>query len=138
MKNEIILSFGISGFNDISHQDLTELIGMNPALVFIKKQDNNDPVATRQNAWIMASDKATTASFEEQMNYFIDVLESKIDVFRPLSHKYCCEFSCAVTLYTGNGESMPRVHLNSRYNNISKALNLSFDFEIYSWPDDED
>ncbi|PWG82123.1 DUF4279 domain-containing protein [Pararcticibacter amylolyticus] len=52
-------------------------------------------------------------------------------LFKPLCEKYECEFSCALFVYFGNGESTPWVHLNSRYNKLIKELDIEFDIDLY-------
>jgi len=74
------------------------------------------------------------SSFDDQMNSLLDIIESKIDLFKPLCERYYCEFSCGIFVYFDNGESTPWVHLDKRYNEISKALNIEFDVDLYVLP----
>lgn len=71
------------------------------------------------------------ASFEAQMNALLDVIEARIDLFRPLCQKYYCEFACGVFIQFDNGESTPWIHLDARYNRLIKELNIEFDVDLY-------
>lgn len=138
MKNEIILDFCIWEFEDITHDDITRMLGIQPIKVYIKGQKKSLKPSnfTKQNGWRMGSTLDKYTSFEDQMNAMLDIIESKIDLFRLLSKKYYCEFSCALFIYYNNGESTPWVHLNSRYNRIIKELNIEFDVDIYCLPNE--
>jgi Domain of unknown function (DUF4279) len=71
------------------------------------------------------------ASFEDQMNSLLDIFEPRVEILKPLCSKYDCEFSCGLFVYRDNGESTPSVHLNGRYNNFIKELNVEFDVDLY-------
>jgi len=77
------------------------------------------------------------ATFDEQMNALLDILESKIDVFRELAYKYYMEFSCAIFTYYDNEESTPWIHLGERYNKLIKEVNIEFDVDLYAWANKE-
>ena len=74
------------------------------------------------------------ASFEEQMNAMLNIIEQKIDLFKTFSKKYYCEFSCAIYIRYDNDESTPSVHLGSNYNKLIKELNAEFDIDLYCLP----
>jgi hypothetical protein len=136
MKNEVVLSFVIADFDDISHEEITKTLGIIPSRVYTKgqKKNPNSPALSKRNRWIMGSSVDKYASFEEQMNAMLDIIESKIDLFRPFCEKYHCEFLCAIFLRFNNEESKPSVHLNSRYNRVVKELNIEFDVDLYCLP----
>jgi len=138
-KNEIILDFCIWDFNDITPDDITRTLGIQPVKVYIKGQKTNPNFLTlaKRNGWRMGSALDKHASFEDQMNAMLNVIESKIDLFKPLCEKYYCEFSCALFIYFDNEESTPWVHLNSRYNRLIKELNIEFDLDLYCRPNKE-
>lgn len=71
------------------------------------------------------------------MESLLDIIESNIDRFKILCDRYYCEFSCALFVYAGNDESTPWVHLNSRYNELVKTLNVEFDVDLYVFPNEE-
>ena len=142
MKNEVYLDFTIADFEDISHDEITQKLGITPKMIYVKgtKKYPESSVATlvKRNRWIMGSPLDQHSSFENQMNAMLDVIESKIDLFRPFCEKYHCEFSCAIFVRYDNEESTPWVHLDSRYNRLIKELNIEFDVDLYCLPDDED
>ncbi|RKR85078.1 uncharacterized protein DUF4279 [Mucilaginibacter gracilis] len=142
-KNKVVLDLRISGFEDIKHDELTQLIGFQPIMVFVigdkrNPRNPNSPLIKR-NSWLMGSGLDEYASFDDQMNAMLTIIESKLDIFRDLSKKYYCEFSCAIFTYADNGESTPWIHLDSRYNKLIKEVDIEFDLDLYAWPDtDED
>ncbi|MBZ5858567.1 DUF4279 domain-containing protein [Flavihumibacter profundi] len=139
MKNEINLSFCIWDFDDITHSEITRLVGLQPSKIYIKGENKNTigSALVKENGWIINASLVKYSSFEDQMNYLLDIIEPKIDVFKSLCEKYYCEFSCAVFIRYGNGESTPWVHLNSRYNKLIKELNIEFDIDLYCLPNEE-
>ncbi|HEY9044682.1 MAG TPA: DUF4279 domain-containing protein [Ohtaekwangia sp.] len=131
-KNEIIVRFCIWDFDDISHETITEHIGVSPIRIYVKGERMNEklPQVAKRNGWLYESPLGKYACFEDQMNSILDILESKTEILNPLCERYYCEFSCALFIYN-NEESTPWVHLNSRYNSLIKRLNIEFDFDIY-------
>jgi hypothetical protein len=140
MKHEVVLSFVIADFDDISHDKITEKIGITPIRIYIKGERKNPAFSgiAKRNRWIMGSGLDKYTSFEDQMNAMLDIIESKIDLFRPFCEKYYCEFSCAIFIRYDNEESTPSVHLDARYNRLIKELNIEFDVDLYCLPNKED
>lgn len=132
-KNEIVVRFGIWDFYDISHEQITRDLEVVPIKTYIKgeKMGINSSQVAKGNGWLCESPLGKYASFEDQMNSLLDLLEPKVDILKPLCEKYYCEFSCALFVYRDNDESTPWVHLNSRYNNFLKHLNIEFDIDLY-------
>jgi hypothetical protein len=139
MKNEIILRFCIWDFDDISCDEMTQLIGIKPSKIYIKGQKKNaiGSALAERNGWLLDSPLNKYSPFEDQMNSLLDIIESKIDIFRVLDKKYYCEFSCALYIYFDNEESIPWLHLDARYNQLIKELNIEFDVDIYCLPNDK-
>ena len=140
MKNEVVLDFVIAGYEDISHEEITNKLNVNPVKVYVKGQRKNpkfDALAKR-NRWIMSSGLDKYASFENQMKAILDIIENNIELFRPFCEKYYCEFSCAIYIRYDNDESTPWVHLDARYNRVVKELNIEFDIDLYCLPNKED
>lgn len=129
-------------FNDVSHDEITQLLDIQPSKVHIKGQRRNpknpDSPLIKRNGWLMDAPTERYSSFEEQMESFLEIIESKIDAFRLLCEKYYCEFSCALFIYFDNEESTPWVHLNSRYNKVIKELNIEFDIDLYVFPNEDE
>ena len=138
MKNEVVLDFCIWGFEDITPDEITQMIGIQPIKIYIKGEKKNSKFSAleKQNGWRMGSTLDQNASFEDQMNAMLDIIESKIDLFKSLCEKYYCEFSCALFIRYNHDESTPWIHLNSRYNRIIKVLNIEFDVDIYCLPNE--
>lgn len=140
MKNEIILRFGIWDFEDVSAEQISDLLGITPNKVYVKGQRKNPKFASlsKRNGWLIDSMVDKYSPFEDQMDSLLSVIEDKIDLFKSLCEKYYCEFSCAIFVYFENGESIPWVHLGTRYNEILKELNIEFDVDLYVLPNDDE
>ena len=136
MQNEIVLRFGIWGFTDITHDDITRSMGVNPSKIYVKGERKNPklPGLAKDNGWLLEPTCDRYSSFEIQLADLLQILESKIDIIRNYCLKYTCEISCGVFIYFENGESSPSIHLNSEYNRIVRELNLDFDVDIYCLP----
>lgn len=142
MKNEIHLNFTIADFEDITHDEITQKLGISPKKIYVKgtKKYPDSSVATlvRRNRWIMGSPLNEHSTFEDQMNALLDIIEPKIDLFKHFCEKYYCEFSCAIFIRYDNDESTPWLHLNTRYNKLIKELNIEFDLDLYCLTNKED
>ncbi|QHS54488.1 DUF4279 domain-containing protein [Mucilaginibacter sp. 14171R-50] len=133
--NEVDLRLIIIDFEDITHDDITLMTGVKPTYIRTKGQPRNpkqvDSPLWPNNLWSMNSGLGVHASFEDQMNRLLDIIENNIEVFNNLCSKYYCEFACALMVYKDNGESTPSVHLDERYNQVVKTLNIEFDIDLY-------
>lgn len=140
-KNEIALSFVISDFNDVTHNDITSLLGIQPNFVRIKGQKKNPKNPNSSlieiNKWGIDSGLDKHSDFDDQLNSLLDIIEAKKAVFQSLCNKYTCEVSCGMFIYFDNGESTPWIHLDSRYNNTIKEMNIEFDLDLYIFPYNE-
>jgi hypothetical protein len=134
-KNRVDLRLIIVDFEDITHEEITTLTGIKPNYVRIKGQPRNpkriDSPLWPNNLWSMDSGLGQYASFDDQMNTLLDMIEQRIDIFKMLNGKYEFEFACALIIYRDNGESTPSVHLDERYNKFIKMLNIEFDIDLY-------
>lgn len=132
MRNEIDLRLCIWDYEDITHEQITELTGVVPFKVYEKgkKKNPNFGALAKQNGWLMKGPFGNYDSFEEQMDALLDILEVKSDVFRPLLENYYSEISCALYIYVDSEESTPYVHLNERHMRILQQMNIEFDLDI--------
>jgi hypothetical protein len=133
MKHEVILRFCFWDFEDILPDEITQIIGIEPVKVYRKGEKKNPkfPALTKQNGWLMESPLDKFSPFEDQMESILNLIESKIEIFKPLCEKYFCEFSCAIFLRGDGEESTPSVHLNERYNQINTIIKAEFDLDLY-------
>jgi len=135
-RNKVDLRLIICDFNDIDHAEITKLTGITPVYFRIKGEKRNpqnpDSPLWENNLWSMNSGLDEFADFDAQLTALLNIIESKIDVFKPLCLKYYSEFACAVFTYKNNDESTPWVHLGSRYNKIAAELNCEFDLDLYT------
>jgi len=140
MNNEVFLRFCISDFEDITHDEITKMLGVKPIKEYVKGQKRNpknpNPTLIKENRWLMEPSSSKYTSFEGQMEALLNIIESKIDVFKPLCEKYNCEISCALFIYYDNKESTPSIHLDARYNNLIKELDIEFDVDLCVLPNE--
>src|SRR5580658_6101152 len=103
MKNEVYLDLLFADFDD--HNEITQCLGITPTHMHIKDHQVNPKftLLAKKNVWRMSSGLNRYASFEEHMNALLNIIESKIDLFKPLCKKYYCEFACAIYLRYNNG-----------------------------------
>jgi hypothetical protein len=137
--NDVNLSFCIWDYEDITHEDITKTLGLNPYRIYVKGKPK-DPKFNRiskRNGWIYGAPYHNGDSFEEQVNKILDALEPKIPILQEYAKKYYCEFSCAVFLMN-NEESTPWVHLTKRYNAFIREVDARFDLNFYRPPLDEE
>jgi len=136
-KNQVKLSFCIWNFEHVSHLDISKILDLLPEKIYVRGEKlnphNSDPNSPKiiNNGWLLGSGLDEHAAFEDQMNSLLDILEPRVEILKPLCSKYYCEFSCGLFVYRDNGESTPSVHLNGRYNNFIKELNVEFDVDLY-------
>jgi len=136
MQNEIVLTFCIWGFTDITHDEITKSMGIMPSKIYVKGERKNPkfPGLAQVNGWLLEPMCDRFSSFEIQLKYLLQIIESKLEIVKKYCSKYTCEISCGVFIYFENGESTPSIHLDSEYNKVIKELNLEFDVDIYCLP----
>lgn len=134
-KNEIFLDFRICDFNDITHEQISKIIELEPTFILKKGTkkypDNTESTVTfKENVWIYRIDISGENSFEIQLTSLLNIIEPRINLLKPLCEKYYSEFSCAVFI-NNNEESTPSIFLDRNYNTIIKELNSEFDLDLY-------
>jgi hypothetical protein len=136
-KNKVDLRLSIIDFEDITHNDITRMLGIQPVHTSAKGDKRNpnnlnSPLKTH-NSWSLGSGLDEYADFNAQMNALLNIIEQKKDVFKLVCSKYYCEFACAIFTYKDNNESTPWVHLDNRYHQVAGELNIEFDLDLYAW-----
>ncbi|MGM5631399.1 DUF4279 domain-containing protein [Apibacter raozihei] len=140
-KNKIHFDFSIWNYEDITHKEITHILRIIPSKVYVKGERINpeNPKISKQNGWILKSSLDKYVSFEDQLNVMLDLLEPKIEELQMLSEKHKCEFEFSLAIFILNqNESTPWVHLNKRYNDFIRKVDVEFDFDIYYPPEDEE
>src|SRR5687768_8087731 len=115
MKHEIYLDFVIADFEDITHDEISDMLGLKPRKVYLKgakKNPNSESNAVfKRNRWIVSSSIAKDLTFEDHINTMLDLLEPKIELLKPLCDKYSCCFLCAVKIDSDDTVSTPSIYL---------------------------
>ncbi|MDY6024799.1 DUF4279 domain-containing protein [Bergeyella zoohelcum] len=132
ISNDVNLRFCIWDYEDITHEDITNLLGIKPYKIYVKGEKMNPKFnrVSKSNAWILGTPYENKDDFNNQMDKILDVLEPKIFVLKELSERYYCEFSCAIFL-NNREESTPWIYLSKRYNDFIRKVNVEFDIDIY-------
>jgi hypothetical protein len=138
MKHEIFLDFCIWKYEDINADEITHTLGIKPSKIYIKGEKTSPKLSilAKENGWRMSSGMDKHSSFEEHLDAILNIIEPKINLFKPFCDKYYCEFACAIYIRYNNEESIPWLHLNDRYNNLIKSLKIEFDLDLYCLPND--
>lgn len=131
-KNETQLSFCIWNVIDISHEAISNLLEITPSKVHIKGERLNPKFSklATQNGWFLDSPAGPGASFEQQMDALLDILDPKMEVLKTICNKCYSEFSLAVWI-NDRCESMPSIHLSARYHAFANQLKSEFDVDMY-------
>ncbi|WP_158223370.1 DUF4279 domain-containing protein [Mucilaginibacter sp. MD40] len=136
-SNVVDLRLLIVDFDDINHDEISEMTGQVPTYIRVKGQPRNlkrpDSPVWPNNLWSIDSGLSMHASFEDQMSTLLNIIEDNRAAFENLCSKYYSEFACAIKVYKGNGESTPWVHLYNRYNKIARELKIEFDVDLYAF-----
>jgi hypothetical protein len=139
--NNMYFDFCIWNYEDITHEDITKLLNINPTMIYIKGKPMNPKmkILAKKNGWRIDNPLDNKSLFEDQLNAMLDLLEPKIEILQMLSKKYGCEyeFSLAIFIYNRK-ESTPWVHLTPRYNEFIRQVEVEFDLDLYCPPDDEE
>ncbi|MFT3674580.1 MAG: DUF4279 domain-containing protein [Chitinophagaceae bacterium] len=136
MKNKIVLRFGIWGFEDVSHEELSNITGITPVKIY-KKGERKNPNFTalaKENGWLFQSSDDPCLSFEHQIKDLMKTISTKKEIFKHLSKKYYLEVSCAVYIYFDTEENMPSIQLSPRYAKMLGDLKITFDIDLYCLP----
>ncbi|WP_188558461.1 DUF4279 domain-containing protein [Hymenobacter glacieicola] len=134
-NNHVEVSLEIRDFDDISLEELSAILGMQPSKVYRKgeKVSSNFAIKSPINRWLIHAyaDQKLLPDFEEQMDTLLAIVKARQEAFISLCHRYTCEIKCAVHVYFRNGESIPSVHLESRHRDLLHLLRAEFDVDIY-------
>jgi hypothetical protein len=136
MHNEIALRFCIWGFSDITHDEITNILGIQPSKIYVKgeKRNSKSTALVKENGWLLEPTLDRSLSFETQLEKLLSFLKLKKDLVKKFCLEYTCQISCGVFIYFDNGESTPSIRLSKEYNKIIQELDLEFDIDIYCLP----
>lgn len=139
VKNDLNLRFSIWDFDDITSDDITKSLNLQPFKTYKKGVRINEKSSklSKRNGWIYGTPYHNENDFEKQMDAILDVLEPNLEILKEYSKRYYCEFSCALFL-NNREESVPWIHLGKRYMSFSRHVNSEFDFDIYYPPLEEE
>lgn len=139
MDNEVIVTFCIWGFEDMSHEEISKAIGLSPTKIHIQGQKKNPRYSAlaKENGWLFRPSDDSSLSFEDQFRMLLGILEDKTSILEVVCKKYYCEISCGVFIYFDNEESTPSIHIDSEQHKILSDLNIAFDVDLYCLPNSD-
>lgn len=130
MQHEIDVSLNFWEFEDLTPEDITALLGVEPSRV-VRKGEPRGRRVWPYNGWIWEASADKSVCFEDQCTAVLDLLEARREAIKSFSHRCTGEISCMLRLYVDNGQSTPSVNLDARYHALAHELNLSFDLDLY-------
>lgn len=133
MPHKLFISFGIYDFEDISHDEISKIMELQPSKIFIKgeRRHPNFLIKANENSWIIHSNNYGYGSFEEQMNSLISLIESKKHELKEFKEKYYLEISCALRIAKNVNEYIPSIYMTREMLEILGALSISVDYDVY-------
>lgn len=82
MQHEIILRFGIWGFDDVTHEDIALTMNIKPHKIYVKGERKNPKASAlaKENGWLFEITTDRQEPFESQFKNLLQILESRADV----------------------------------------------------------
>lgn len=130
------VTFGIHEYDDITAEEITDIIQLSPTHVFVKGTPvrEGSPKIARVNAWKYEVDglnREEYESFNKQIDALFEILSDRKELLKPLCDKYEIEISCVLYLDTTSGvTSTPIVHIEKKWSELTAYLNIEWDFDI--------
>ena len=134
--DEIHVFLSILDFDPAPPARVTELLGMEPTAAWTKGDAVPGLPRTRRlhSAWRIESPLPRTATFEDQLQALLDILETRAGQVRAAAELYGAQITCAAYfdgVNTGFGLSAGDVARIA-------ALGVSMDFDLYRLPEHRD
>ena len=133
--DEIHVYLSVSGFEPAPPAEVTALLGLEPTAAW-KDGDRvpGRPDARRPgSAWRIQSPPPRTATFEDQLQALLEILETRADQVRAAAKRYHAQISCAGYFASFN----PGFGLSAQHVARIAALGLSMDFDLYCLPEED-
>ncbi|MEZ0453790.1 DUF4279 domain-containing protein [Sphingobacterium thalpophilum] len=132
MRNEINVSFCICDYDDITHQQISNELGLIASNVSHAKDLESKAVSKKkEDKWVYGTPYGNMENFGEQMEKILDALEPKVSVLEKFARKYTCKFRVVIFL-RNREESTPWFFLEKRYNAFIKKIDAVLDIEVYT------
>jgi hypothetical protein len=134
-SNKIEVRLEISHFDDISHDEISRRLGLQPSRIYVKGQPRSPLMTMRakENRWLfnLYDAEQPRPIIENQLDELIRLVKANRNAFTSLCKKYTCGIFCIVTIYEGLNESIPAVYLEKRHVRLLNTLSALFDVDIY-------
>jgi hypothetical protein len=136
MKKSIGITLGVWEFDDISHQFITDGLGIEPTLVHVKGEriiPRFERLA-EWNSWLYRTPGYEVEDFDKQMSDILELVVKNSDFIMQHLNRYNLELSCCLTVNASSPESNPWVHISKEQSRILADHNLNFDVDMYVLP----
>jgi hypothetical protein len=116
---------------DCSLETISDLLKIDPDIAWLKGDiipNRKSLIYRKQNTWGITSQLCKSESIEEHIQYLLDRIDSKKDIFKELVLKYTGELSVAIYSYE---EFNIGVYAKKEIVNELANLGINLDFDIY-------
>jgi hypothetical protein len=138
MRHQVHVTFLISGFDDINHEDLEKALDIKPAYVHKKGEPKSSisSALAKDNIFWIGSGLDPYQSFRDQMDALIGILKNRYPILKEFARRYECEISCAAYMRYDNDQSLPSINLSRSDIEFMAELGIEdFDVDLYVLPD---
>ena len=134
-RNQIEVRLEISHFDDITHEEISRRLGLQPSRIYVKGQPRSPLLSQRspENRWLFNLYDAAQPRpiIEQQLDALSRLVDANPSAFISLCTTYTCGVFCIVTIYKDLNESTPAVYLEERHVRLLNTLSALFDVDIY-------
>lgn len=133
--NHVEAYLEIKRFQNISHDDISTLLGLQPTTIYVQGQRFNPHfgAVSRHNRWLyqVYTKEGPWRNLEEQLDELLALVNARRAAFQQLAAHCEFEIRCAVFIYYDLNESTPPVFLEPRHVELLNFLQAGFDADIY-------
>jgi hypothetical protein len=133
--DQIHIYLSISGFEPAPPAQITALVGLEPTAAWTDgdRVPGHSRARRPGSAWRIQSPLPRTASFQDQIQALLEILESRANQVRAAADRYHAQISCAGYFASFN----PGFGLSAGHVARIAALGLSMDFDLYCLPEED-
>ncbi|RZJ86836.1 MAG: DUF4279 domain-containing protein [Hymenobacter sp.] len=134
-SNKLEVRLELSHFDDITHEEISRRLGLQPSSVYVKGQPYSPQMRrlVTENRWLFNLYDAEQARplIEHQLDELLRLVQANRLAFISLCKAYTCGVFCLVTIYRDLNESTPAIYLEKRHVRLLHTLSALFDVDIY-------
>ena len=135
--NHVEAYLDIFDFEDLTHEQISEMLGLQPSRIHVKGQRHNPNFGrlAPRNRWMlqMYTKEGPWLNIEEQLDELLALVTLRRVAFQQLAAHCKFAIKCAVKVYVQHNESTPAVFLEHRHVELLTFLQATFDVDIYCY-----